>query len=159
MQMSTSIISMTATYYLQIYFSILLFNICRCIDAFIIPSHIQNNIHAHTRHKQQYNDAIITSSIPKQYQSSQSTSTSLNVWWFGGTPDAASETSTSGEECELVAVRIDKTSPNSRRIAGKFVFLEYCDLFLVVQKNLIMSALFRRNCCQCLTGRRLEHLD
>ena len=126
--------AMMMSNYLQIYFSILLFNICRCIDAFIIPSHIQNNIHAHTKHRQQYDDAITTSYIPKQYP--QSTSTSLNVWWFGGTPDAASETSTSGEECELVAVRIDKTSPNSRRIAGKFVFLEYCDLFLVVQKNL-----------------------
>jgi len=41
-------------------------------------------------------------------------------WWFGGTP-SASETSTSGEECELVAVRIDRTSPNSRRIAGEIV--------------------------------------
>lgn len=46
--------------------------------------------------------------------------TSLDVWWFGGTPDA-SEISTSGEECELVAVRIDKTSPNSRRISGEIV--------------------------------------
>lgn len=43
------------------------------------------------------------------------------VWWFGGTPGASSETSTSGEECELVAVRIDRTSPNSRRIAGEIV--------------------------------------
>lgn len=51
-----------------------------------------------------------------QYQSS----TSLNVWWFGGTP-GQSETSTSGEECELVAVRIDRTSANSRRIAGEIV--------------------------------------
>ena len=49
-------------------------------------------------------------------------STSLNmVWWFGGTPGAGSETSTSGEECELVAVRIDRTSPNSKRIAGEIV--------------------------------------
>ena len=53
--------------------------------------------------------------------SSSSSSTSLNVWWFGGTPGASSETSTSGEECELVAVRIDKTSSNSRRIAGEIV--------------------------------------
>jgi len=128
--MSTSIISMTATYYLHIYFSILLFGLCRCIDAFIIPSHIQNNIQSHTKHRQQYNDAIITSYIPNQHQSSQSTSTSLNVWWFGGTPDAASETSTSGEECELVAVRIDRTSANSRRIAGKFVFFLCGILFI-----------------------------
>ncbi|KAL9187977.1 hypothetical protein ACHAXT_006355 [Thalassiosira profunda] len=46
--------------------------------------------------------------------------TALNVWWFGGT-GGESETSTSGEECELVAVRIDRTSPNSRRIAGEIV--------------------------------------
>jgi hypothetical protein len=52
---------------------------------------------------------------------SSSSSTSLYVWWFGGTPGASSETSTSGEECELVAVRIDKTSANSRRIAGEIV--------------------------------------
>ena len=121
--MSSSIISMTTNNYLQIYFSIVLYSLSSCIDAFIIPSHIQNN-NAHTKHRQQYNDAITTSYIPKQYQSlqPQSTSTTLNVWWFGGTPDA-SETSTSGEECELVAVRIDKTSANSRRIAGEFVFL------------------------------------
>eukprot|EP00984_Skeletonema_dohrnii_P000567 scaffold183_cov105-Skeletonema_dohrnii-CCMP3373.AAC.2 len=41
-------------------------------------------------------------------------------WWFGGTP-SASEISTTGEECELVAVRIEKTSSNSRRIAGEIV--------------------------------------
>ena len=132
--MSTSIIAMMSNYLqIQIYFNILLFSLNSYIDAFITPSHIQKNVHAH---RQKYDDAITTSFIPKQYQLFQSTSsTSLNVWWFGGTPDAASETSTSGEECELVAVRIDKTSPNSRRIAGKFVFLEYCDLFLVVQKT------------------------
>lgn len=107
--------------YFQIYFSILLYSFCSCIDAFIIPSHVQNNVHAHTKHRQQYNDAIITSYIPKHYQSTQSTSTTLNVWWFGGTPNA-SETSTSGEDCELVAVRIDRLSANSRRIAGEFVF-------------------------------------
>ena len=114
-------ISMTMSNNFHIYFSILLYSLCICIDAFIIPSHIQNNIQSHTKHRQQ-NDVATTSYIPNQYQSSQSTSTSLNVWWFGGTPDAASETSTSGEECELVAVRIDRTSANSRRIAGKFLF-------------------------------------
>lgn len=47
------------------------------------------------------------------------TSTALSVWWFGGTP-TASET-LDGSECELVAVRIDRTSPNSRRISGDIV--------------------------------------
>lgn len=51
----------------------------------------------------------------------QQSSTALNVWWFGGTPGASSETSESGEQCELVAIRIDKTSPNSRRIAGEII--------------------------------------
>jgi len=45
------------------------------------------------------------------------TSTSLNVWWFGGTQQ--NEVNSNDEECELVAVRIDRTSANSRRIAGE----------------------------------------
>jgi len=44
-------------------------------------------------------------------------STSLNVWWFGGTE--STEPSGNDESCELVAVRIEKTSANSRRIAGE----------------------------------------
>jgi hypothetical protein len=58
---------------------------------------------------------------PRRGRRDDASTTSLNVWWFGGTPGASAETSTSGEECELVAVRIDKTSPNSRRIAGEIV--------------------------------------
>ena len=45
------------------------------------------------------------------------TSTSLEVWWFGGTEQ--NEVNSNDEECELVAVRIERTSPNSRRIAGE----------------------------------------
>jgi hypothetical protein len=47
----------------------------------------------------------------------RTTSTSLNVWWFGGTE--STEPSDNGESCELVAIRIEKTSANSRRIAGE----------------------------------------
>lgn len=43
--------------------------------------------------------------------------TSLQVWWFGGTEQ--NEVNSSEEECELVAVRIERTSANSRRIAGE----------------------------------------
>jgi hypothetical protein len=43
-------------------------------------------------------------------------STALNVWWFGGTEQ--SEIGSDDDSCELVAVRIEKTSANSRRIAG-----------------------------------------
>ena len=46
-------------------------------------------------------------------------STALNVWWFGGTEQ--SEVNGSDDSCELVAVRIERTSPNSRRIAGDIV--------------------------------------
>ena len=42
--------------------------------------------------------------------------TELNVWWFGGTEPTET---TQGDSCELVAVRIERTSPNSRRIAGE----------------------------------------
>jgi hypothetical protein len=43
--------------------------------------------------------------------------TALNVWWFGGT--AQGESTSDDDSCELVAVRIERTSPNSRRIAGE----------------------------------------
>ena len=104
--------------------SLFLCGVCgsNAFNAFITtrPSVVNNN-NAHnsitnrpTYYKQQ------SSAVTHRTYQSQS-STSLNVWWFGGTPGASSETSTSGEECELVAVRIDRTSPNSRRIAGEIV--------------------------------------
>ena len=63
------------------------------------------------------------SPMPQRSTITKSTTTSSSLhmsWWFGGTP-SASEISTTGEECELVAVRIEKTSSNSRRIAGEIV--------------------------------------
>lgn len=47
---------------------------------------------------------------------SQPSTTALNVWWFGGTGQG--EVSNDGS-CELVAVRIERLSANSRRIAGE----------------------------------------
>lgn len=41
----------------------------------------------------------------------------MNVWWFGGTEQ--SEVTSGDESCELVAVRIERPSANSRRIAGE----------------------------------------
>ena len=79
-------------------------------SAFTAPSH-QRTLRA---------NVVQNTNVQFQRAKYQS-STSLNVWWFGGTPGTASETSTSGEECELVAVRIDRTSPNSRRIAGEII--------------------------------------
>jgi hypothetical protein len=45
-------------------------------------------------------------------------STELKVWWFGGTENT-DNSHNDGDSCELVAVRIERTSPNSRRIAGE----------------------------------------
>ncbi|KAL3905332.1 MAG: hypothetical protein SGILL_009719 [Bacillariaceae sp.] len=45
-----------------------------------------------------------------------SSPTALHVWWFGGTEQSDNS---DGESCELVAVRIERTSANSRRIAGE----------------------------------------
>jgi hypothetical protein len=45
-----------------------------------------------------------------------STPTALNVWWFPG-----SDSGLDDDSCELVAVRIEKTSANSRRIAGDII--------------------------------------
>mmetsp|Transcript_15663 Transcript_15663/g.24372 ORF Transcript_15663/g.24372 Transcript_15663/m.24372 type:complete len:350 (+) Transcript_15663:201-1250(+) len=46
---------------------------------------------------------------------SKSSSSALNVWWFGGTEQPGDDR----DECELVAVRIERTSANSRRIWGE----------------------------------------
>jgi len=46
-----------------------------------------------------------------------SSNTALNVFFFGGTPEV--EVTTSGDSCELVEVRIERTSANSRRIGGE----------------------------------------
>jgi hypothetical protein len=45
------------------------------------------------------------------------TPTALSVWWFGGTEEKENFDEDS-DSCELVAVRIEKSSPNSRKIAG-----------------------------------------
>lgn len=45
-----------------------------------------------------------------------SSASALNVWWFGGSDNEQDD-----DSCELVAVRIERTSPNSRRIAGSIV--------------------------------------
>jgi len=47
-----------------------------------------------------------------------SSGTALNVFWFGGSNNEASDP-TNDESCELIAVKIDKISANSRRIGGE----------------------------------------
>ena len=51
-------------------------------------------------------------------QTYQPSSSALNVWWFGGT-EQSEINNNDDDSCELVAVRIERTSPNSRRIAGE----------------------------------------
>lgn len=57
---------------------------------------------------------------------SSSSSTALGVWWFGGT-EQSDNRNNDGDSCELVAVRIERTSPNSRRIAGEISVLAPLD--------------------------------
>ena len=50
------------------------------------------------------------------------TSTALGAWWFGGTMLEQTTTQQAGDEsCELVPVRIERPSSNSRRILGEIV--------------------------------------
>lgn len=89
---------------LQMYLLLSLLLLLQRVESFITPTPSSRTLPA---------------SLINTPQSSPSSSTALSVWWFGGTP-TQSET-LNGEECELVAVRIDRTSPNSRRISGEIV--------------------------------------
>jgi hypothetical protein len=60
--------------------------------------------------------AFAPSSLPSIKTSSSTTA--RNVWWFGGT-EPGEFISKGDDSCELVAVRIERTSPNSRNIAGE----------------------------------------
>lgn len=82
----------------------------REIEAFITPSRNHYSLKALVPRNTQQGG--ITSSPP-------STGTALNVWWFGGTEQ--NELNDNDDSCELVAVRIERTSPNSRRISGDIV--------------------------------------
>ncbi len=60
---------------------------------------------------------LILSPQQKQKQRTSPT-TALNVWWFGGT-EQNEQQNEDDESCELVAVRIEKPTSNSRKIAGE----------------------------------------
>jgi len=59
--------------------------------------------------------AFTTSTLSTIRPTASTSSSALNVWWFGGTEHQVDDR----EECELVAVRIERTSANSRRIWGE----------------------------------------
>lgn len=71
-----------------------------------------------SRMLRQPNKAI---SIPYYHHSSSNTA--LNVWFFGG----SNGNDDGNDSCELVAVRIDRTSPNSRRISGDIIVPRHLD--------------------------------
>jgi len=72
-------------------------------------------------HRHRCSGALSTATLPTLKAPYISPSpTSLNVWWFGGT-ETAERVEPDQDSCELVAVRIERTSPNSRRILGEIV--------------------------------------
>jgi hypothetical protein len=61
--------------------------------------------------------------LSEQQTSSQlpwQTSTSRPVWWFPGS-EAAESSNTGADSCELVGVRIERPTSNSRRVFGEIV--------------------------------------
>lgn len=59
----------------------------------------------------------ISSPSSRTFQNTKPSSPSqLHVWWFGGN---SGEEPTDEDSCELVPVRIERTSANSRKIAGE----------------------------------------
>lgn len=60
---------------------------------------------------------IQTTVRSNHFPNSRQSATALNVWWFGGTEQ--NEAQGDDESCELVAVRIERPTPNSRKIAGE----------------------------------------
>jgi Polyketide cyclase / dehydrase and lipid transport len=102
------------------------------IDAFVIPISSTASTTATMRHNDVHRSPSLSSSplrLQVQHTGTSAitvttvatTSTALNVWWYGG--DEAAESNNNynnnqNDSCELVAVRIERTSPNSRRIFG-----------------------------------------
>ena len=85
--------------------------------------------------------------------SPSSSSSALHVWWFGGTEQ--SEVNGNSDSCELVAVRIERTSHNSRKIAGEitipvplddvWAILTDYDRLATHVPNLVESRILQRN--------------
>jgi hypothetical protein len=83
-------------------------------------SHRTTSLHHDSCSSNLYNFALTTPLHQRCQPSADSSSTRLNVWWFGGSSSEYSSNGTYGDDsCELVAVRIDRTSPNSRRISAE----------------------------------------
>jgi len=100
---------------------------------------------------------------------SWTTTTSLGVTWFGGTAETEANNNdnhgnnnNNGDSCELVAVRIERTSANSRRILGEIVvqaplddvwdILTDYDRLAVHVPNLVESRIVQRQTPQQTPG-------
>jgi len=91
-------------------------------NGFIIPNTNTkiNNIYLATARRRQIS-GLNNINTPRRQQGQPITSnTKLNVFFFGGTPEVEI-TSSTNDSCELVEVRIEKTSSNSRRIGGEII--------------------------------------
>ena len=69
--------------------------------------------------KSKSNSLSTSQLMPTAPTASSTTPTSLNVWWFGGSEQNEKNNKDGDDEsCELVAVRIERPTSNSRRIMG-----------------------------------------
>ena len=68
--------------------------------------------------KSKSNSLSTSQLMPTAPTASSTTPTSLNVWWFGGSEQNEKNNKDGDESCELVAVRIERPTSNSRRIMG-----------------------------------------
>jgi hypothetical protein len=91
--------------------------------------------------------------VSEQTSSPWQTSTSHSVWWFAGS-EAAESVDAGADSCELVAVRIERPSGNSRRIFGEitvpvplfdvWAILTDYDKLSVHVPNLVESKIIRK---------------
>jgi hypothetical protein len=103
------------------------FTLIQISDAFVINNQqhtvkiVQRNVPLHQQPpttNMMQTGVTIPFSV-RTTSSSSCSSSALHVWWYGGSESVESNMNSSNDDsCELVAVRIERTSPNSRRIFG-----------------------------------------
>merc|ERR1719330_886672 len=84
--------------------------LCHTVSCFTLPSH------SHPRQVNRHR-----SNLPSSTTERKASSTELNVRWFGG----GSQDSSNNDE--LLGVKIERTSPNSRRITGEIIVSKSID--------------------------------
>ena len=76
--------------------------------AFGTSTRLRRDTRGHSRQRRSAGTSPTSSSSPSQ--------TALSVWWFGGNEEVNEG---DDSECELVPVRIERPTPNSRKIYGE----------------------------------------